>query len=123
MVYISYFVTYPLLVLFLGMFAFFCYNFIMAGRDAVTIEPEDSVEAYGEIIKIRSTSGGNASFVNVLIQVKLITANDKVVNTEGKAVIDVIKIAEYQKGAKVPLVYSRKDPMKIKLNIPSPLDR
>jgi hypothetical protein len=95
----------------------------MAGRDAVTIEPEDSVEAYGEIIKIRSTSGGNASFVNVLIQVKLITANDKVVNTEGKAVIDVIKIAEYQKGAKVPLVYSRKDPVKIRLKIPSPLDR
>jgi hypothetical protein len=95
----------------------------MAGRDAVTIEPEDSVEGYGEIINIRSTSGGNASFVNVLIQVKLITANDKVVNTEGKAVIDVIKIAAYQKGAKVPLVYSRKDPMKIKLKIPSPLDR
>jgi hypothetical protein len=55
--------------------------------------------------------------------VKLITANDKVVNTVGKAVIDVTKIAEYQKGAKVPLVYSRKDPMKIKLKIPSPLDR
>ena len=51
------------------------------------------------------------------------TANDKVANTEGKAVIDVIKIAEYQKGVKVPLVHSRKDPVKIKLKIPSPLER
>ena len=121
--YISYFVTYPLLAFFLGMFIFFCYTFIMAGRDAVNIEPEDSVDGYGEILQIRSSSGGNASFINVIIQVKLITANNKVINAEGKAVIDVTNIPEYQPGAKVPLVYSRKDPKKVKFKIPSPLDR
>ncbi len=121
--YISYFVTYPLLAFFLGMFIFFCYTFITAGRDAVNIEPEDSVDGYGEIVQIRSSSGGNASFINVIIQVKLITANNKVINAEGKAVIDVTNIPEYQPGAKVPLVYSRKDPKKVKFKIPSPLDR
>ncbi|ANR77100.1 hypothetical protein BBB57_01810 [Kosakonia sacchari] len=120
---ISYFVTYPLLVVFLGMFVFFVYNIIMAGRGAVKIDPADAGQAQGEIINVCSSSGENSAFINAIIQVRFITADHKIVNTEGKAVIDVVKVPEYQKGAKVPLIYSRKDPKKIKLKIPSPLDK
>lgn len=54
---------------------------------------------------------------------KFVTADHKIVNTEGKAVIDVVKIPEYQKGVKVPVTYSKKEPKKIKINFPSPLDK
>ncbi|MDN2486480.1 hypothetical protein MML63_12675 [Kosakonia sacchari] len=121
--YISYFVTYPLLVVFFGMFVFFVYNIIMAGRGTVKIDAADAVEAQGEIVNIRSSSGENSAFINVVIQVRFITTDHKIVNTEGKAVIDVVKIPEYKKGIKVPLIYSRKEPKKIKLKIPSPLDK
>lgn len=96
---ISYFVTYPLLVVFFGMFVFFVYNIIMAGRGAVKIDPTDAGQAQGEIVNIRSSSGENSAF------------------------IDVVKIPEYQKGVKVPVTYSKKEPKKIKINFPSPLDK
>lgn len=121
--YITYFVTYPLLVFFFCMFVFFVYNIVMAGRHSVKIDPADAVETHGEIVNIRSSSGENSAFINVIIQVRFITSDHKIINTEGKAVIDVVKIPEYPKGAKVPLIYSRKDPRKIKLKIPSPLER
>ncbi|MCL6745326.1 hypothetical protein [Kosakonia sp. R1.Fl] len=120
---ISYFVTYPLLVIFFGIFVFFVYNIIMAGRGAVKIDPTDAGQAQGEIVNIRSSSGENSAFINVLIQVRFITADHKIVNTEGKAVIDAVKVSEYQKGTKLPLTYSKKEPKKIKINIPYPLDR
>lgn len=120
---ISYFVTYPLLVVFFGMFFFFVYNIIMAGRGSVKIDPTDAGQAQGEIVNIRSSSGENSAFINVNIQVRFITADHKIVNTEGKAVIDAVKVTEYQKGTKVPLTYSKKEPKKIKINIPSSLDK
>lgn len=120
---ISYFVTYPLLVVFFGMFVFFVYNIIMAGRGAVKIDPTDAGQAQGEIVNIRSSSGENSAFINAIIQVRFITADHKIVNTEGKAVIDIVKIPEYQKGVNVPVTYSKKEPKKIKINIPSPLDK
>ncbi len=86
------------------------------------IDPLDANETQGEIVNIRSSSGENSAFINVVIQVRFTTADQKIVTSEGSAVIDVVKIPQYQKGAKVPLIYSEKDPKIIKLKILSPLE-
>ncbi|MGY5956732.1 DUF3592 domain-containing protein [Kosakonia sp. BK9b] len=120
---ISYFTTYPLLFISAIALIFFIYGIIKASTNGVRIDPEDAIDTQGEIISIRSTSGENSAFINVVIQVKFTTRDNKTITSEGTSVIDVVKIPEYQKGAIVPLVYSKSDPKKIKFKIKSPLER
>ena len=118
---ISYFTTYPLLFISFIVICFFIYALIRSGN-SVKIDPQDANETQGEIINIRSSSGGNSAFINVVIQVRFATTDNKIVTSEGSAVIDIVKIPQYQKGTKVPLIYSKKDPKIIKLKILSPLE-
>lgn len=120
---ISYFTTYPLIFISSIALIFFIYAIIKASTGGVKIDPEDAIDTQGEIVSIRSTSGENSAFINVVIQVKFTTRQNRVITTEGTSVIDVVKIPEYQKGTMVPLVYSKSDPKKIKLKIKSPLER
>lgn len=118
---ISYFTTYPLLFISFIVICFFIYALIRSDN-SVKIDPQDANETQGEIINIRSSSGGNSAFINVVIQVRFATTDNKIVTSEGSAVIDIVKIPQYQKGTKVPLIYSKKDPKIIKLKILSPLE-
>ncbi|AUP76573.1 hypothetical protein CWS02_11690 [Enterobacter sp. EA-1] len=102
---------------------FFVYAIIKARTGGVKIDPEDAIDTQGEIVSIRSTSGENSAFINVVIQVEFTTRQNRVIITEGTSVIDVVKISEYQKGTMVPLVYSKSDPQKIKFKIKLPLER
>lgn len=120
---ISYFTTYPLIFISSIALIFFIYAIIKASTGGVKIDPEDAIDTQGEIVSIRSTSGENSAFINVVIQVEFTTRQNRVIITEGTSVIDVVKISEYQKGTMVPLVYSKSDPKKIKFKIKSPLER
>lgn len=119
---ITYFVTYPLMFLFFCLFLFFVYCIVRAGNDGVKISPTEARQAQGQIVSIRSSTGENSAFLNVIIKVTFLTSDNKSVVSEGKAVIDAVKLAEYQKGCSVPLIYSLSDPTKIKLQIRSSLE-
>lgn len=114
---ISYFTTYPLIFISSIALIFFVYAIIKASTGGFKIDPEDAIDTQGEIVSIRSASGENSAFINVVIQVKFTTRQNRVIITEGTSVIDVVQISEYQKGAMVPLVYSKSDPKKIKFKI------
>jgi hypothetical protein len=119
---ISYFTTYPLLIASFIAIVFFAYTLIRGG-DRVKINPQDAIDTQGEIVKIRSSSGENSAFINVIITVKFDTSDNVTVTSEGTAVIDVTKIPEYQKGKMISLIYSKSDPKKIKIKVPSPLNK
>ncbi|WBF45538.1 DUF3592 domain-containing protein [Serratia rubidaea] len=119
---LSYFTTYPLLAISFIAMVFFVYALIRGGS-GVKISPQDAVDTQGEIVSIRSSSGENSAFVNVLITVRFNTFDKKIITSEGRAVIDVTKLTEYKKGDSIPLTYSRLDPKKIKIKIKSPLDK
>ncbi|BFO12662.1 hypothetical protein GGER_51720 [Serratia rubidaea] len=108
-------------------YIFHCHGFfvyaLIRGGSGVKISPQDAVDTQGEIVSIRSSSGENSAFVNVLITVRFNTFDKKIITSEGRAVIDVTKLTEYKKGDSIPLTYSRIDPKKIKIKIKSPLDK
>lgn len=119
---ISYFTTYPLLLVSFAALLFFIFSIVKANRTN-NISPNDAIETQGTIVDIRSSSGENSAFVNVVIRVEFNTQANTRVISEGRATIDVVKIPQYQAGATVPLIYSRENPKKIRLKIPSPLKR
>ena len=115
-----YFTTYPLIFISMVALVFFGYA-IFKASGGTKIDPEDAVVTNAEIIDIRSSSGENSGFINVVIQVKFTTRDMKTILSEGDAVIDVVKLPQYQNGTIIPIIYSRIDPQKVKLKIPSPL--
>ncbi|KAA9002631.1 hypothetical protein FJU30_03630 [Affinibrenneria salicis] len=80
-------------------------------------------EAIGEVLDIKSRSGGNSGFVNVELKVLYVDKNNNKHVSKGVTVIDMTKIQNFQPGNKVNIKYIIDNPDKIIINIPSPLVR
>ncbi|EKM7807906.1 hypothetical protein PVN64_000285 [Klebsiella aerogenes] len=80
----------------------------------------DGVSVLGTITGVRSRSGGNSGFINITVKFNYVIENGTTLEGEADAVIDAMKINDFQPGEKIPLSYSKKEPHKYILTIPKP---